>query len=82
MRIANFLNKPVTEEQLDKLNEYLQSQLPSSSFQKKMDASGTLSNNKRTVGNWKDQFSPELNSQIDEWIEKNLEGTDLKFVIE
>ena len=25
-------------------------------------------------------FSPELNQRIDEWIETNLEGTDLKFI--
>jgi len=25
-------------------------------------------------------FSPELNERIDEWIEKNVKGTDLKFV--
>lgn len=32
------------------------------------------------TGDWKNHFSPELNSRIDEWIEKNLAGTDLKFV--
>ena len=25
-------------------------------------------------------FSPDLNQRIDKWIEKNLEGTDLKFI--
>ena len=32
------------------------------------------------TGDWMNHFSPELNQRIDEWIEKNLEGTDLKFV--
>ena len=27
-------------------------------------------------------FSPELNKRIDDWIEKNLEGTNLKFKTE
>ena len=34
------------------------------------------------TGDWMNHFSPELNKRIDEWIEKNLEGTDLKFVPE
>ena len=32
------------------------------------------------TGGWKSHFTPEVNRKIDEWIEKNLEGTDLKFV--
>ena len=34
------------------------------------------------TGDWKNHFSSELNSRLDEWIEKNLEGTDLKFTME
>ena len=34
------------------------------------------------TGDWKNHFSPELNSRLDEWIKKNLEGTDLKFTME
>jgi hypothetical protein len=34
------------------------------------------------TGDRKNHFSPELNSRIDEWIEKNLAVTDLKFVTE
>lgn len=34
------------------------------------------------TGDWKNHFSPEVNKRIDAWIEKNLAGTDLKFVTE
>ena len=34
------------------------------------------------TGDWKNHVSPELNSKIDEWIERNLAGSDLKFVTE
>jgi len=37
---------------------------------------------KGKTGDWKNHFSPELNSRLDEWIKKNLEGTDLKFTME
>lgn len=37
---------------------------------------------KGETGDWKNHFSPEVNRKIDEWIEKNLAGTDLKFVTE
>lgn len=53
-------------------------------FGKKMgfvNQDGNFIRNGKT-GDWKNHFSPELNRQIDEWIEKNLEGTDLKFDLE
>ena len=34
------------------------------------------------TGDWKNNFSPELNKKIDEWIDKNLAGTELKFITE
>ena len=34
------------------------------------------------TGDWKNHFTPELNGRIEEWIDKNLNGTDLKFVTE
>ncbi len=34
------------------------------------------------TGDWKNHFSPELNTRLDEWIEKNLAGSDLKFITE
>ncbi|XP_046656673.1 sulfotransferase 1E1-like [Daphnia pulicaria] len=37
---------------------------------------------KGKTGDWKNHFSPELNERIDEWMWKNLEGTDLRFITE
>ena len=34
------------------------------------------------TGDWKNHFSPEMNSRIDEWIKMNLERSDLKFTME
>lgn len=34
------------------------------------------------TGDWKNHFSPELNTRINQWIEANLKGTDLTFVTE
>ena len=34
------------------------------------------------TGDWKNHFRTELNHRIDEWIDKNLAGSDLKFVTE
>ena len=32
------------------------------------------------AGDWKNHFSPQLNEEIDQWIEQNLAESDLKFV--
>ena len=37
---------------------------------------------KGKTGDWKNHFGAELNERIDRWIEANLEGSDLKFIIE
>ena len=37
---------------------------------------------KGKTGDWKNYFSPELSRRIDQWMEKNLAGTDLHFVTE
>ena len=34
------------------------------------------------IGDWKNHFSPELSEKVDQWITKNLFGTDLKFISE
>jgi hypothetical protein len=34
------------------------------------------------TGDWMNHFSPELNQRIDDWIEQNLIGSDLKFTTE
>ncbi len=37
---------------------------------------------KGKTGDWKNHISPELNKRVDNWIAKNLEGSDLQFVTE
>jgi len=37
---------------------------------------------KGKTGDWMNHFSPELNQRIDQWIKKNMEGSDLKFTME
>ncbi|XP_046448178.1 sulfotransferase 1B1-like isoform X1 [Daphnia pulex] len=89
-KVATFLGKSYSDEQLGKLTEHLKFE----NFQKNesvnsesgkkfgaMNEDGRFIRNGKT-GDWKNHFSPELNSRIDEWIEKNLAGTDLKFVTE
>nr|CAH0102985.1 unnamed protein product [Daphnia galeata] len=89
-KVATFLGKSFSDEQLGKLTEHLKFE----NFQKNesvnnesgkkmgaMNEDGRFIRNGKT-GDWKNHFSPELNSRIDEWIEKNLAGTDLKFVTE
>lgn len=34
------------------------------------------------TGDWKNHFSPDLNKRVDDWIERNLAGSDLKFFFE
>lgn len=34
------------------------------------------------TGDWKNHFCPELNKRVEAWIEANLVGTDLSFVME
>ncbi|KAI9563465.1 hypothetical protein GHT06_010928 [Daphnia sinensis] len=89
-KVAKFLGKSLTDEQLDKLREHLRFD----NFQKNesvnnkaakkfgaMNEDGRFIRNGKT-GDWKNHFSPELNQRIDEWVARNLEGTDLKFVTE
>ena len=37
---------------------------------------------KGKTGDWKSYFTPEIDQQMDEWIAKNLEGSDLRFIYE
>lgn len=75
-------------EQLDKLTEHLRfdnfkkNEGVNNEAGKKMGIMNLEGNfcRKGKTGDWMNHFSPELNNQIDKWIEKNLAGTDLKFV--
>lgn len=89
-KIAKFLNKTLTDEQVEKLVDHVKIDkfAKNESVNMAMEVKAGLANaghtfiRKGETGDWKNHFSPELNRRIDEWIEKNLAGTDLKFVTE
>lgn len=89
-KIAAFLNKTLTEEQVAKLVDHVvvDKFAKNESVNMAREVSAGLTNEgysfvrKGQTGDWKNHFSPEVNRKIDEWIEKNLAGTDLKFVTE
>jgi len=90
VKIATFLGKSLTDEQLTKLTEHL-------GFNK-MKNNAAVNNEigkefgilkqkghfirKGITGDWKNHFSPEMNSRLDAWITKNTAGTDIRFVTE
>ena len=41
-----------------------------------------LMNDVGKIGDWKNHFSPELNSRIDQWIASQMAGSDLSFINE
>ncbi|CAH1154809.1 unnamed protein product [Phaedon cochleariae] len=86
-KIAEFLEKPLTAEQVDALEDHL-------SFEKfKKNKSVNMDHfvdmgigrkkeafiRKGQSGGWRDYFSGDLEREVDEWIEENLRGTDLRF---
>jgi hypothetical protein len=66
-KMATFLNKSLNEKQVEKLIDHVHY----------LSCAGEMADCGEMT-----HFSPEVNRKIDEWIEKNLEGTDLKFVAE
>ncbi|EFX76431.1 hypothetical protein DAPPUDRAFT_55135 [Daphnia pulex] len=89
-KVAAFLGKTLGEEELVKLTEHLKfdnfktNESVNNESGKKTGAFNQEGNfiRKGKTGDWKNHFSPELNCRINAWIEKNLAGTDLKFVTE
>uniref|UniRef100_A0A0P5S7S9 Sulfotransferase sult n=1 Tax=Daphnia magna TaxID=35525 RepID=A0A0P5S7S9_9CRUS len=89
-KMCSFLNKQLSDEQIETLVEHVKVD----NFAKNKSVnltveieSGLLNKGhsfvrKGKTGDWKNHFSPELNSRIDQWIEDNLAGSDLKFVTE
>ena len=89
-KVARFLQKPLTDDQLTRLTEHLRFEnlsknkaVNSESYKEigLMNTDGHFVRKGKT-GDWKNHFGPELNRRIDEWIASNLAGTDLKFVTE
>lgn len=87
-KVASFLGKNLTHEQIFKLVDYLDFD----SFKKNPTVNGqdlkecgviTSSTfiRKGQTGGWIDTFTPELAKEADEWIATNLKDTDLSFPI-
>lgn len=88
-RMAKFLGKSYSDAEIEKLTGHLDIE----SFRKNpfinmsqgmgkeicKEGEGTFIR-KGQVGDWKNNFSPELSAKFDTWLEKQLLGTDLKFV--
>jgi len=81
-KVCSFLGRTLSEDQLQNLTKHLQfdscTKNPAMNFETE---SGKFIRKGKT-GDWKNHFSPELNSRIDQWIAKSLEGSDLKFTME
>ncbi|KAI9564852.1 hypothetical protein GHT06_008593 [Daphnia sinensis] len=87
-KVAQFLGKSLTDEQLGKLVHHLTFEnLSKNSAVNKEDgkkhgvfnADGSFMR-KGETGDWQRYFSPEMSRQIDEWTELNLRGSDITFV--
>lgn len=90
VRIAAFLGKTLTDEEITKLKEHLgfdsfaKNEAVNYEFFKEYGIVKPKGHfiRKGITGDWKNHFSPEQNSRLDQWIAKNIAGTDLSFVTE
>ncbi|XP_057376595.1 sulfotransferase 1E1-like [Daphnia carinata] len=89
-KVADFLGQTPSDEQLTKITNHLRfenlrhNDSVNNELGKRtgfMNKDGNFMRKGKT-GDWKNHFSPELNSKIDKWIEKNLKGSDLSFITE
>ena len=88
-RMAKFLGKDYSDAEYEKLQQHLHIDSfrknpyvnMSEGFTKELhhEGEGTFIR-KGVVGDWSNHFSPELSAKFDAWLEKQLIGTDLKFV--
>ncbi|KAK9881257.1 hypothetical protein WA026_015380 [Henosepilachna vigintioctopunctata] len=83
-KISDFLERPVTEKELDKLEQHLRFE----NFKENPAVSKNLrdaDNNevafvrKGKVGGWKDYFTVKMNEEADAWIEENMNGMDMRW---
>ncbi|KAF0303386.1 Sulfotransferase 1C2A [Amphibalanus amphitrite] len=90
-KVAKFLGKDYSEEQVNKLAEHLHID----NFKKNpyvnmehFKLQGVMHKDrgnfirKGKTGDWKNHFTPEMTEKFDKWLEQKLKGTDLKFVTE
>lgn len=89
IKVSEFLGKTLTKEQLQRLENNL-------SFENFKKNESVNSDNKKAIhifktkgefirkgkiNGWKEYFSENMEKEIDQWIETNLESTDIKFPI-
>ncbi|XP_076276129.1 sulfotransferase 1E1 [Lasioglossum baleicum] len=85
-KVAEFLGKVYTEEQIKQLAEYLNIEnfknnpMVNSSELKDCNiiTAGTFVR-KGASGGWRDMFTPDLDASANQWIEEHLKGTDFVF---
>ena len=88
--MSEFLDKPLTAEQLDQLADHLhvdnfrRNEAVNGEHLKAigMFNAGGHFVRKGITGDWKNHFSRQLNERVDRWIEANLAASDLKFITE
>ena len=83
--IANFLNKPLSEELINLIAEQcsfsgMKKNASSYSIQTKQYEVSLL--RKGVVGDWKNYFTPELNERFDKEVLAKLKGSGLEFDFE
>ena len=83
--IANFLNKPLSEDLINLIAEQcsfsgMMKNAPSYWLRGKEDGPKLL--RKGVVGDWKKQFTPELNERFDKEVLAKLKGSGLEFDFE
>ena len=90
-KVAKFLGKDYTDEQVDKLAEHLHIDNFKNNPWVNADhlKDGGIMHpdrgnfiRKGKTGDWKNHFTPEMTTKFDKWLEEKLKGTDLTFVHE
>ena len=84
--IANFLNKPLSDELISRIAEHCTfsaMKKNAASYQIKKDGEGEASLlRKGVVGDWKNYFTPELNERFENEVLAKLKGSGLEFDFE
>ena len=89
-KTAKFLNKQITEEQIEQLKEHLKfskmTTNPAVNLEEIMalknennDDPNTKFLRKGQIGDWKNYMSKDLERRFNEWTKKNFKGTGFKF---
>ena len=91
IKVAEFLGENPTDEQLDKLTDHLHFRNLKNNpwvnweWLSKSAWSGDPNQKfmrKGKTGDWKNHFTPEMDRKMNQWIDRELEGTDLSFVMD